>query len=1206
MVASIHQAAEASYYLSCMRSYRLPLESEEELSILAAGQSTIQIPGQTGVLAPGAGPGGSSQVPGQFAVPAPGALASGSAPLSGGPLGGGGGGGAPGQYYLGGEEPDGRWWNPHGLFDLQDEATIEIAGFRRLYQGFSPDGSEWLTRNAGSPDRSAGLDVVFSADKTVSVLWLMSDPELRESIERVHHRAVRDALAHVYDGNCAYTRRGLNGKEVVPAQILGATFQHGATRENEPQLHTHSVIFNAALAEDDGKWRALHQKPFHYWIKAAGAVYRNALAFGLRRELGVEIERHGEREEFVRVAGVPEELCEDWSTRRRQILSAARELGFNVSTGGARTAAIVLTTRKSKPSDGDPDARIERWRKEMADWGYDRETILVEAVGRMQELSAAERAQELRALITACANVPDDLTANEAVFRMPDILRRVAELSAGGVDTAALQTLVARVLRHETVLRMEAADPTAEGRAGMAHTAVWSNRHEVTQEIEVADLARSLAERPGAAIAPASVDLTVAKPGESAAPLSEEQVAAVRHVCASGSIAVVEGAAGSGKSVTLRPVADLHREAGYRVIAAAVAWRAALETGADCDARPFAIEKLLRAAAKGQVALDDRTLLIVDEAGMLPVRSMHRLLSLVEQSGAKLVLTGDTQQLQPIEAGPGLRLVTDAIGSIRVDEIRRQRADLEDLVAWRDGVGREDALLRAGLMPEAERETLLESRDDFEGETWQAEASRALKDRRAGEAIAAYAQRGRFHLCADHGDTLRRLVGDWMTHWQERPGETRLALARTNREVSELSAQLRIAVMSERADAGESVDSISVRTAGVTQGARMRQLEIAPGDLLRIGATCWKRGLFNGSIVEVESAVEEIDPETGQSRVRVAGRTQQGRETMFFADEIVDWWGRVRLDYGYALTIAAAQGTTADRAFLWTDDRPARETIYPAATRHRDRLDWYLNRRLLAVTVTESLPEDRHGTPVRDEEIHSYLARLWSRQGQRWRRWITPHGASGGSWKPTPRRNAGARSAPGSRAGYADRFPARSLTAAGKSSIPRSSRSLGGRACFPAPTLNRLFAVSTFQRNRLRRRRSAFSRTRVSCRSMAAIRRKPGAPFTRLSPSGPRNARSPTTPRNWRRRGPRCRRTGGRGRSAARWSAMDWSAVKRSWRNGSRPEKASQSPARSRGALASGRLPQPPMPSPMLAVRSGPWRPTTPGSPLSRETCGGG
>ena len=78
---------------------------------------------------------------------------------------------------------------------------------------------------------------------------------------------------------CAYTRiRDREGRiRVLPADIAVAMFQHGTSRENDPQLHTHCVIFNAARTHEDGKWRAMHQYPVYSWAKAAGAVYRNAL-----------------------------------------------------------------------------------------------------------------------------------------------------------------------------------------------------------------------------------------------------------------------------------------------------------------------------------------------------------------------------------------------------------------------------------------------------------------------------------------------------------------------------------------------------------------------------------------------------------------------------------------------------------------------------------------------------------------------------------------------------------------------------------------------------------------------------------------------------------------------------------------------------------------------------------------------------------------
>ena len=121
-----------------------------------------------------------------------------------------------------------------------------------------------------------------------------------------------------------------------------------------------------------------------------------------------------------------------------------------------------------------------------------------------------------------------------------------------------------------------------------------------------------------------------------------------------------------------------------------------------------------------------------------------------------------------------------------------------------------------------------------------------------------------------------------------------------------------------------------------------------------------------------------------QQQARLAGaadqpRTDDGCEVVFRHDEIRDWHDNIRLDYGYALTIASAQGLTVDRVFLLTDGKPARETIYPAATRHREGLDIYVNRAPLTIDIAERRPEDRADRPVMDADIRSHLADRWSR-----------------------------------------------------------------------------------------------------------------------------------------------------------------------------------------------------------------------------------
>ena len=115
----------------------------------------------------------------------------------------------------------------------------------------------------------------------------------------------------------------------------------------------------------------------------------------------------------------------------------------------------------------------------------------------------------------------------------------------------------------------------------------------------------------------------------------------------------------------------------------------------------------MKLAAKGQVEIGKRTLIVVDEAGMLSTRQAHHILQLSERHGVKVVFAGDTRQQQPVEAGPGLRLIRDVAGSVRVDRIRRQKADLEDVLIHVHGETPEQARFRTGLTGPKERDAIL-------------------------------------------------------------------------------------------------------------------------------------------------------------------------------------------------------------------------------------------------------------------------------------------------------------------------------------------------------------------------------------------------------------------------------------------------------------------------------------------------------------------
>ena len=741
----------------------------------------------------------------------------------------------PNEYYTAGEEPDGVWFNPNGLFGLVDGGKVDSSDFHRLYHGFAPDSGGKLTRNAGSERRSAGLDMTFSADKSVSALWAIADPELRSEIEDAHNDAARVALEETVLRHCAYTRiRNRDGEiEVLPADIAAAMFQHGTSRDNDPQLHTHCVIFNAARTHRDGKYRALHQHPVYTWMKAAGAVYRNTLAWSLQERLGIRMEQYGKDGEFTRIAGMPEDLIGHWSKRRAAIIEAAREMGFTVEGNAPRAAAANKITRAGKSPDNDPEIRHGRWRGEAE--GYvEREALIASLLGKAEEITQ----EQIRALTEVLEDLPYRLTREEAVFRLPDIVERVGNATAGLLNRDAVATSIERVLLSPEVVRLTRPPRSAEGRADMAHTRLYSTRHNLQMEQEVRDMAAGMAADTGHSLSAQAIEAKVSGLLKAGYPLSEEQIAAIRAVTSSGGrVAIIEGAAGSGKTTTLRPIADLYREHGQSIIATAVAWRTAVALGNDVDARPFCVDKLLRLAARGGIEINKDTTIIVDEAGMLSTRQAHHILQLSERHGAKIVFAGDTQQQQPVEAGPGLRLIRDAVGSVRVDRIRRQKGGpgrYPGSCPWRDAGGcavpyADDG--GAGTHPHSWL-TTRRWRISLQFTPWQVAASEALRDGDAASAIAAHHARRRFHIGYDEEKTLTGLVDDWDRYQREHPDKSSVVLARTRAEVRALSYLMRERRFAALPD-GErpDTDRVTVIVSRGTEDDRATSpLEIARGD----------------------------------------------------------------------------------------------------------------------------------------------------------------------------------------------------------------------------------------------------------------------------------------------------------------------------------------------------------------------------------------
>jgi len=266
-----------------------------------------------------------------------------------------------GDYYLtpGGEltQAPGRWLaSQETLARLGIEGTaVDGPDFIALMEGRHPSGGGWLRRAGADGSRGGGIDVTFSAPKSVSVMWALGEETQRIEIEQAHANAVSEAMRHMTETLPAIRRRYGAGVVEEPArELIAAEYLHTTARgvidgdAPDPQLHSHVVITSAVC--DDGQIVAVASRPIFRSAREVGAFYRSALAHELSKR-GYEIAGGtGKEGRYFEIAGVPQELLEAFSARSREVARAAER--FRAKWGRApergELRRLKLENRKAK------------------------------------------------------------------------------------------------------------------------------------------------------------------------------------------------------------------------------------------------------------------------------------------------------------------------------------------------------------------------------------------------------------------------------------------------------------------------------------------------------------------------------------------------------------------------------------------------------------------------------------------------------------------------------------------------------------------------------------------------------------------------------------------------------------------------------------------------------------------------------------------
>lgn len=351
-------------------------------------------------------------------------------------------------YYLGGTEPIGRWHDPHGVVPVPHGADIDSRAFLEAMAGRHPRTGEALTRNVNRTARVAGFDVTFSAPKSVSVVWALGDLRIREGIEAAQAQAVERSLekAQEFAGK---TRRGKDGVEIREARFFAVSFQHGDARPHntkagvgDPQLHTHSVLVNAA--HDSSRWGTLDARHLFRAKMTVGRVYRHELSAGLR---GIGFTIQWREKGLFEIRGVPRDLVETFSKRRGQIVEAARGYGVERTDGAnaARAAGITRSTRAPKAALDQlaHRDRFEAWADEARRRGYEGR-LGQRFVESVRERGREELLRDYRAAVLASVRAKPGTAARSHLERDRYVMAH--EILASGLADAFAAGQERRVL----------------------------------------------------------------------------------------------------------------------------------------------------------------------------------------------------------------------------------------------------------------------------------------------------------------------------------------------------------------------------------------------------------------------------------------------------------------------------------------------------------------------------------------------------------------------------------------------------------------------------------------------------------------------------------------------------------------------------------------------------------------------------------------
>ncbi|WP_156229535.1 MobF family relaxase [Corynebacterium comes] len=570
---------------------------------------------------------------------------------------------------------------------------------------------------------TSGVDLTFSPQKSVSVLWALGDDDTRQAIEDIHQETVNDCLAWIED-HALFTRTGARGERQIRARgMIAATFVHYDTRAGDPDLHTHCLISNKVQADpetpgmtkaDADKWRSIDASHLLKNSALVGQRYQQLLNQRLTQRLGLEFRPRitaDDKQPVWEIAGIDDELIERFSSRR----TMARPVYESYAAAYATThghapsdrvryqlwqQAILDTRDAKKPAQSLEDHRAQ-WAAMAGGKVLSAARLAAQAQARdvfpPAGTSAYEEAVELLA-----HQATEDTRSRRAEFYQrhltTSVTMRMNQWRFADEETAeqVRQDATRFALDHLIVSLTPPADQMlpsallhADGRViDQDHDAVMlTAKATLTEEAIVLD---AVAEPTAHIATRTSVTKALSEHATTSGfELNEGQKLLVSHLTESGAqLTAGVGPAGTGKTASMAVVARIWQAHGHQVIALAPSATAAQNLAEDIGTPGHTLASLTyrwrgmvgdhpRSLDHLGITLKPGDMLLLDEAGMATTADLAALVEIAQASGAVVRMVGDPHQLDAVETGGLFRTLVKRDQSIELDQVMRMGADTD-------------------------------------------------------------------------------------------------------------------------------------------------------------------------------------------------------------------------------------------------------------------------------------------------------------------------------------------------------------------------------------------------------------------------------------------------------------------------------------------------------------------------------------------------